>query len=496
MAADEHDTDGDPGARGGRQCHGIQLVGTAYTAPAEFEHVTLAAPAEPVPLHPHAIREQASVPVGDEVVGGFVYAPPVAGPHPAIVFIHGAGTKDHTGFDEQTEYLARAGVVALVIDKRTAEYSPWHRDYVGMADDVLAGVSVLRSRPDVDPALVGLFAESDCTWVAPVAAAQDADIAFTIMVSAPIVAPAQQATYATLMAFDGLDVPELVNRAVAKCIGTALSLPNVLDYAQFDVLPWLAETTQPMLMVYGTEDPALPLIQAADLARSVAGGEVTVRYFDGAQHAIRIGHARGPFAPGYLDALAAWIAQRTAAVASGPDIAGGQSAQTLSADAAPGPPWYATAFAHVSVLALAIVGHLAGPGWTELAGAALRWIRSLGLASVGNLVAYYAGLSYLALNQLTNPVMIYGVWALVWIITGTAVAALLNLGLSNTWRRSPVAVMAAGGSGEVTVAEGDPGTVGSAPRMTIVEAIALAGAVAGTGLFLLVVTYWGVFLGI
>lgn len=44
-------------------------------------------------------------------------------------------------------------------------------------------------------------------------------------------------------------------------------------------------------------------------ARSAAGGEVTVRYFDGAQHAIRIGDTTGPFAPGYLNTLAGWIDQ-------------------------------------------------------------------------------------------------------------------------------------------------------------------------------------------
>ncbi|NIR38734.1 MAG: alpha/beta hydrolase, partial [Actinobacteria bacterium] len=72
------------------------------------------------------------------------------------------------------------------------------------------------------------------------AAAQDPSIAFMIMVSAPIVSPAEQGTYATLAAFDGLDVPDPADRAVAKGIGMAITLPYLLDYADFDVLPWLA----------------------------------------------------------------------------------------------------------------------------------------------------------------------------------------------------------------------------------------------------------------
>jgi hypothetical protein len=316
------------------------------------------------------------------------------------------------------------------------------------------------------------------------------------MVSAPIVAPAQQATYATLMALEGLDVPAPVKRAVDKGIGTALSLPNLLDYATFDVLPWLERTAQPILMVYGTEDPALPIIEGAQLVRDSAPGGVFVRYFAGAQHGIRIGDVTGPFAPGYLDILATWIANRDAIDL--PSISGGQPEQTLSAEAAPRPRWYATGYAHLVVLVLAAAGYLAGPAASTVSrirrgrGAPrlfrplrrrLRWLRTLGLASLGGLVAYFVGLSHLALNHLTSPLLTYGVWALVWIVTAGAVMALVSLRYSDSWRRPDSQLADAG--------------VGVATRgLTHVEAIALAGTVAGTILLLLIVTYWGVFLGI
>jgi dienelactone hydrolase len=468
-----------------------------FTAPDEFGHVPRARAVDAPALHDGIERHEVTVDIDGEPVRGLVYAPRAGGVYPAVLFVHGAGTKDRSEFEEQAEYLAQAGIVAMVLDRRTTDYSAWHRDYEKMAGDVLAGVDALQQRSDVDAEQVGLFAESEGTWVAPVAAVEDPGIAFLVMVSAPIVAPAQQATYATLMALEGLDVPEPVKRAVAKGIGTALSLPNLLEYATFDVVPWLKRADQPILMIYGTEDPALPIVEGAHLVRSSAAGEVTVRYFAGAQHGIRIGDVTGPFALGYLDTLATWIADRDAMDL--PSISGGQPEQTLSAEAAPRPRWYATAYAHIVVLALATAGYLAGPVVSTVRrvrrgrGAApvsrplrrrLRWMRGLGMASLGGLVAYFIGLSHLALNHLTNPLLTYGLWALVWLVTAGAVMALVSLWYDDSWRRPNDYQLAEAGVGTLT------------RRLTRVETIALTGAVMGTILLLLIVTYWGVFLGI
>jgi hypothetical protein len=291
-------------------------------------------------------------------------------------------------------------------------------------------------------------------------------------------------------------VPEPVKRAVAKGIGTALSLPNLLEYATFDVLPWLERVDQPILMIYGTEDPALPIVEGAQLVIESAPGDVAVRYFAGAQHGIRIGDVSGSFAPGYLDTLATWIFGRESVDL--PEISGGQPEQILSAEAAPRPRWYATAYAHLVVLALAAAGYLAGPAASIVSRLRrgrsaqrisrslrrrLRWLRILGLASLGGLVAYFIGLSHLALNHLTSPLLTYGVWALVWIVTAAAVMALVSLWYSDDWKQPESQFVEA----SVTTA---------ARPLTRVEMIALAGAVSGTILLLLIVTYWGVFLGI
>jgi dienelactone hydrolase len=472
-----------------------------YDPPPQFTGV-VPAPTDTVELADDFTRDDVTVETADESLDGVVYSPTEPGRYPAVIFVHGAGTKDATEFAEQAAHLARAGIVSLVFDKRQNGYSTWHRDYEMMAGDTLAGVDLLRDRPDVDPAQVGLFGESEGTWIAPVAAAQDPSIAFMIMVSAPIVPPSQQATYATLMSLDGLDAPDTVDRAVAKGIGMATSVPNLLEYADFDVLPAIAASPQPMLMVFGAEDYAVPIIQAAELTMAAAAqppqADVTVRYFANAQHGIRIGDIQGPFVPGYLDLLATWITDTTSGGYEGPAVAGGQPTQTLSAEAVPAAPWYATAHTHAAVFLLAIAGFLAGPvtalvlRWRRGARAprmlparrrSVRWLRFFGLASLVTLVGYFVGLSHLALNHLTNPLLTYGGWALVWLVTAGAVTALVSvLHRGKAWRPGGLEVV---GVDDAAIA-----------RPNKLELIALAGAAGGTILLLLVVTYWGVFLGI
>lgn len=471
-----------------------------YDVPTEFTGISAAA--DPVTASSEdVIREEVAIDVAGETLEGLVYTPASAeasepGTHPAVLFLHGAGTKDRTGFAEQAEHLAASGIVALVLDRRTEGYSTWHRSYELMADDALAGVELLRGRADVDPEQVGLLGESEGTWVAPIAAAHDPDVAFMVLVSAPIVPPAQQATYATLTALDGLDAPDPVKHAVAKGIGLAMTVPNLLEYATFDVQPYLQRTDQPILMAFGTEDDAVPIVQAADIVAE-ANDELTVRYFEGAQHAIRIGDEFGPFADGYLGLLSSWILAAADGAVAGPDIAGGQPVQTFSANPVPPPPWYATAYAHVVALLLAVAGYFAGPVAARLLRhrrgehaprlapplrRRLRWLRLLGAGSLLSLIVYFWGLSHLALNHETSPVITYGLWAVVWIITAGAVTALLKLWLDDSWRMSQFAAEVGDGY--------------SSAKLNRLEVVAVTGAVGGTILLLMIVTYWGVFLGI
>ncbi|MGH8825342.1 MAG: alpha/beta hydrolase family protein [Jiangellaceae bacterium] len=487
-------------------CLGLGTFGNAldshwqagdYTASADFASV-VAVPAIPASTTGGEVRREAvQVRTPAQDLDGMVFSPAAAGRHPAVVVVHGAGTSTWEGFDRQAEHFARSGIVVLVFDKRTAGYSPWHRDYVAMADDTLAGVELLRTRADVDPDSIGLFAESEGAWIAPVAAAKDPRISFVVLISAPVVSPAQQAAYATRMALDGIEAPAPAHRAVAKGISMAMSVPNLLDYAEFDVLPWLERLDQPMLFVYGTADTAVPLIQAPELAIDSAAAhgntDVAVRYFDGAQHGIKIDE---DFAPEYLDTVSAWMSAAAARQSlPGPRVAGGQPVQTLSAGEVQPTRWFDTAPVHAAVLCLALAGYLAGPAASGVARLRwgsqahrlsparrrrLRWLRTLGTATLLLLVAFFVGLSHLALNGQTNPVLTYGAWAAVWAAAAGTVMVLASLRVD--------------GGAALAVLERADDVDGA--RMNGVEVVASVGAVMGTILLMFVVTYWGVFIGI
>lgn len=116
-------------------------------------------------------REDVRVPVREEVLRGTVVSPAAAGRHPAVVLVHGAGPGRRSDLIELAEHFARAGIVALVYDKRNVGYSAvTNRDFGLLAEDALVSVRLLRQRENVDPARVGLWGISEGGWVVPIAA--------------------------------------------------------------------------------------------------------------------------------------------------------------------------------------------------------------------------------------------------------------------------------------------------------------------------------------
>lgn len=69
----------------------------------------------------------------------------------------------------------------------------------------------------------------------------------------------------------------------------------------------------PVLAIYGDRDRLTPPLKSADIFRRTLtrGGnhDVTVRVFAGAGHTIHI-DGSSEFAPGYLDLMSTWIAER------------------------------------------------------------------------------------------------------------------------------------------------------------------------------------------
>jgi dienelactone hydrolase len=112
-------------------------------------------------------------------LSGTVIVPATPGRHPAAVMVHGAagGQRDFNRLFVKP--LLDAGLAVLIYDKPGYGESAGsgHPTIFEQADAASAGLDVLASWPDVDPARVGLLGFSNGMWSVPMVAARR-DVAF------------------------------------------------------------------------------------------------------------------------------------------------------------------------------------------------------------------------------------------------------------------------------------------------------------------------------
>jgi fermentation-respiration switch protein FrsA (DUF1100 family) len=114
-------------------------------------------------------------------------------PVPAVLLITGSGAQDrdetllgHKPFLVLADYLTRRGVAVLRVDDRGVGGSTGDvansttDDFTG---DVLAGVSYLKGRKEINPRQIGLVGHSEGGLVAPLAASRSDDVAFVVMLA-------------------------------------------------------------------------------------------------------------------------------------------------------------------------------------------------------------------------------------------------------------------------------------------------------------------------
>jgi dienelactone hydrolase len=299
---------------------------------------------------------------GEASIAGTLLLPVAAGPHPAIVMIHGSGAVTRDVLRPFADHFARNGVAVLITDKRGTGDSTgrWARaTFDDLAEDALAGVRYLRSRPEIQAAAIGLHGTSLGGWVAPLAATKSRDVAFVVVESAPVVTPLEherlrvesqmradgqpresiaQAVAFMDLKFDVARTGEHWDRLEAGMESgrrggwlAYVNAPTSLESLRWnwdhvfshDPLPVLAKLTVPMLVLYGELDSIVPpKVHKARMEQAVlAAGKrnVTIREFARANHgffeAITGGRQEQPslagFVAGYFEARTAWVRARS-----------------------------------------------------------------------------------------------------------------------------------------------------------------------------------------
>ncbi|WP_396624282.1 alpha/beta hydrolase family protein [Luteitalea sp.] len=308
---------------------------------------------------------------GTVSIAGSLLLPAGPGPHPAIVMIHGSGAVTRDALRPFADHFARNGVAVLITDKRGTGVSSgrWARaTFDDLAEDALAGVRYLRTRPEIQPSAIGVHGMSLGGWVAPLAAVKSADVAFVVVESAPVMTPREheRLRVESTMRADG-QKGEAIAAAVAFMdqkfevartgegwdrleaaivAGTRagwisyVNAPTSLESLRwnwdhvfsYDPLPILKQLSVPMLVLYGELDSLVPpRVHRARMEQAVqeAGkANVTIREFARANHgffeAITGGRQEQPtlggFVAGYFEARTAWVRARSQEAQAAADL--------------------------------------------------------------------------------------------------------------------------------------------------------------------------------
>lgn len=277
---------------------------------------------------------------GDVVLAGALLMPLGEGTHPAIVIIHGSGPDEGSEYRLYAEQFARAGIAALLYDKRGSGKSTgdWrYRTLDDLAGDALAAVTYLRSRPEINSQQIGLWGISQGSWVVPLAALHSQDVAFVITVAGDGVSPTQQEMYHKDEMFRHLRYSERARDTALKVWKLIFDWLVLVADGKFpmpkgvmeselsgaylglnhDPIPDWEKVNQPALLVYGEEDKLTPVVESIariDAALKKTGHrDYTFVVFPKAAHNITLGKTglefdwdKG-FAPGYFEAMNGWV---------------------------------------------------------------------------------------------------------------------------------------------------------------------------------------------
>jgi pimeloyl-ACP methyl ester carboxylesterase len=268
--------------------------------------------------------------------------------------LQGSGPTDRDSggyFVPLREHFLSHGLAVLSWDKPGIGESTGHwtnQTLFDRADEALAAVAWLRNDPQIDPARVGIWGQSQDGWVGQLAASQTKDLAFLIVNSGPTIPAMAQDLWGVehTMREDRSSEQEIrgalqfvgqMHEAAGQGVLYAKVAPKFQEVQEstgfnyftdvgpdlwhffiinaqrsYDPVPALSQITCPILAIDGERDSLIPVRKSAQTFESLGaqtGHDITVRIFPGANHRITVGEPR-VFAPGYLEMMTDWIWER------------------------------------------------------------------------------------------------------------------------------------------------------------------------------------------
>jgi uncharacterized protein len=224
----------------------------------------------------------------------------------AIVTITGSGAQDrdealntppgYRPFRQFADSLGRRGIAVLRMDDRGTGGSTGNHSTATSADfaeDIRAGLAYLRSRPEIDPARLGLLGHSEGGLIGPLVATKEPELRAAVLMAGP--------------SWGGRRILEFQmgnnTRGNASLTGARLDsalarIPLVIDslrrvnpwmrfFIDHDVLAVARTMKTPVLLLNGATDLQVTREQAAELAAAIresGNRDVTAHVFPNLNH--------------------------------------------------------------------------------------------------------------------------------------------------------------------------------------------------------------------
>jgi dienelactone hydrolase len=278
----------------------LATVGVAFAATWQWQH--------------GLVRREVAFESDGALLQGTLLLPPGAGPHPAVVVVHGSPRLGRDFYAVWGVPLARRGLAVFVYDKRGTGASGGEvPDDNGTAAylqqlgaDAARAVAVVAANPAVDARRVGLLGLSQGGWTVPVAAQREPRAWRFALLSGPVASVGEENAFSAVA--EGRNGTR-ADDAAAIAAGEAAAA-RVRD-GGFDPQPVLAALRQPGLWLYGGRDRSIPVqLSLRRIERLAAAGH---RYrgevFADADHVLLDRRARVPrFDARLFERLQAWFA--------------------------------------------------------------------------------------------------------------------------------------------------------------------------------------------
>jgi dipeptidyl aminopeptidase/acylaminoacyl peptidase len=259
---------------------------------------------------------------GDIELSGTLFVPTTPGPHPVAVLIHGSGEshRDNLWYLQIAHHVLSRQIAVLLPDKRGSGLSAGEWRLAAFDDfvaDTEAGIEFVQSQPGIDASRVGLVGVSQGgSWIAPVAAADRADLSFVVSLSGAAVTPNQQLAHESVQTLVQMGFPRpvaVVLQPIASAVPKARRPVWWDKNGDVDPIPYWERVVAPVLVLYGGEDERdnVPVQTSVDRLASMkarSDSEITVQVFEGVGHGFRAPGIQ-QIRPDILELLGDWVAR-------------------------------------------------------------------------------------------------------------------------------------------------------------------------------------------